>query len=174
MGCLFKIAIIVFILLGFCGCSEQKQATKKVSWLLAHDLMDDECARLYPVMDSLVKGDTIVNLDTLYLDNDVFIRDTILREGETVYIEKKCPPTQTITKKIFVVDTLYRESTAEVNRLNSIIQQKDRQAKEKDDIVINQQKKIDKNDWWKIAALATWALILVGGIIRFFVIKKPV
>jgi hypothetical protein len=163
------------MLLGLCGCSQQKQAAKKTSWLLAHDLMDDECARLFPTKDSIIKGDTITNLDTLYLENDVYIRDTVVNEtGETIFIEKRCPPHQTITKRIFVVDTVFKTNTAEVEKWRSIVSGKDRQIKEKDDIVINQQKKIDNNDWWKVACLITWFSIVLGVVFRIFIYKKPI
>jgi hypothetical protein len=167
--------LVIIFALGLCSCSQQKQAAKKVNWLLARDLMDDECARLYPNVDSIVKGDTVTNFDTLYVENEVYIRDTVTKDGKIVYIEKKCPPHQTVTKTVFVKpDTIFRDNGKEKARLTSIIQQKDRQIKDKDDQVTKMQKNLDKDDWWKIACLITWFAIVLGGVFRFFVIKKPI
>jgi hypothetical protein len=166
--------LVIIFALGLWSCSQQKQAAKKVNWLLSRDLMDDECARLYPNVDSISKGDTVTNFDTLYVENEVYIRDTVTKDGKIVYIEKKCPPHQTITVTKFLHDTVYRTNTAEVNRLISILTAKDKQLKEKDDQIIKLQKNLHKDDWWKIACLITWFAIVLGGVFRFFVIKKPI
>jgi hypothetical protein len=166
--------LVIIFALGLWSCSQQKQAAKKVNWLLARDMMATECARLYPNVDSIAKGDTVTNFDTLYVENEVYIRDTVTKDGKIVYIEMKCRQHQTVTVTKFLHDTVYRTNTAEVNRLISIIQDKDRQIQQKEDSIINQQKKIDKNDWWKWACLITWFVIVLGGVFRFFVLKKPI
>lgn len=167
-----KTLLIAAILLF--GCSVDKQAAKKTSWLLGHDKLSEVCARIYPNVDSISKGDTVTTYDTLYLDSNVYIRDTVIMDGQTIIKEKKCPPVQVITKTAFVHDTIYRSNTAEVERWKSEAHDKDKQIKEKDDIVLKQQVKIDKNDWWKTAALITWFAILLGIITRLFIYKKPI
>jgi hypothetical protein len=164
----------VLFLLSLTGCSTEKKAAKKVSWLLAHDIMDDNCARLYPNRDSVIVVDSL-KIDTLYKEGEI-IYDTIPcnKTDSIIYREHKCPPAQIITKLQRHDSIIYRTNTAEADRLNSIIQQKDRQLKEKDDIVINQQKKIDKNDWWKVAALLTWFAIVLGVVFRIFIYKNPI
>ncbi len=164
--------LLLFVVLLF-SCSTEKKAAKKVSWLLAHDLMDDNCARLYPNKDSVIVLDSTTT-DTLFKEGEAFYDTIRLTNDSVIYVHHKCPPSQTITKVVRRDSTIYRTNGAEVARLTAIIQQKDRQIKEKDDIVIKQQKKIDKNDWWKIACLATWALIVLGGVFRFFVLKRPI
>lgn len=165
------IIFVLFILLGCFGCNTEKQATKKVSWLLAHDKMAGECARLYPNRDSTVT-DTLINFDTLYVENEVYLNDTIYREGQVIYVTKKCPPHEIVTKTIYIRDTIYRTNTAEVDLLKSLAAEKDRQIKEKDDIVIKQQKKISNNDWWRLACIITWSLFIIGGLLKLFVFHK--
>jgi hypothetical protein len=165
-----KYLLIILLLV---SCSVEKQAQKKTAWLIAHDKLDDVCARIYPVKDSLVVRNS-VSFDTLYVENEVFIRDTVTREGRTVYIEKKCPPHQVITKVVNRDSIIYRTNTAEVERLKGEVLSKEKQIKEKDNTIIGKDKKIDKNDWWKWACLITWFAIVLGGVFRFFVIKRPI
>jgi len=175
---LLLIVIVWAFLIGmssiFFGCSVDKRAQKKTAWLIAHDQLDDICARVYPNRDSITKGDSTVVFDTLYLNNDVYLRDTIVKDGDTIYREKKCPPNPVITKQVFIHDTLYRTNTADVDRLKGEILDREKQLKAKDDIVIKQQQKIDKNDWWKTACLITWFAMVLGIIARLFIIKRPI
>jgi hypothetical protein len=150
------------------SCNVEKQANKKVAWLLAHDLMDDNCARLFPVRDSLVVRDS-TSFDTLYVENEVFIRDTIIKEGKVIYIEKKCPPHQVITKIVTRDSIIYKRQTSEEDRLKGEILKKEKLIAEKDAMIIAKDKKIDKNNWWKIACIITWALIVIYVVIK---IKK--
>lgn len=164
--------ILVVAVLFLHSCSVDKKATKKEAWLIAHDKLDDICARVYPNHDSTIVKDSL-SFDTLYVSNDVYLRDTVYRDGDTIYREKKCPPAQVITKYIYKDSIIYRTNTAEVERLKGELLAKDKQIKEKDDIVINQQKKIDRNDFWRMVCIITWSLIVLGFVVRFFVMKRP-
>jgi hypothetical protein len=172
---LIVIAIVwaVFILMQLLGCSVDKMAQKKTAWLIAHDRLDDICARVYPNRDSVTVKDS-VSFDTSYVSNDVYLRDTIYRDGDTIYREKKCPPAQVITKYVNHDSTIYRTNTADVDRLKGELLDKDKQLKAKDDIVIKQQQKIDKEDWWKTACLITWFAMVLVIVARLFIIKRPI
>jgi len=165
--------LILILLVLLAGCSVEKRAQKKVAWLLAKDVMDDACARLYPVRDSVVVRDSL-HFDTLYVENETYIRDTVVREGQTVYIEKKCPPHQVITKTVTRDSFIYRTNTADVERLKGEVLAVQKQLVEKDGIIINQQKNLDKDNWWKVACIVTWCGVLLGFVFRFFVVKKPI
>lgn len=162
-----RLLIIISILLF--SCSVEKRAQKKVSWLLSRDLMDDNCARLYPNRDSVVVRDSITR-DTTYQDSAVYLRDTVYRDGDTIYREKKCPPVKIITNTIRKDSIIYRTNTAEVERLKGEILEKEKIIKEKDQLIVQKDKKAEKNDWWKWACLITWALIAIG--ITFKIAKK--
>lgn len=169
MKYLIYLILLCFVAMLF-SCNVEKQAQKKVSWLLAHDLMDDNCARLYPIRDSIVVRDS-TSFDTLYVDSDVFIRDTIEREGKIVYIEKKCPPHQVITNTIRRDSIIYQSNTAEEERLKGEVLKKEKIIQAKDETIVAKDKKIDKNNWWKIACVITWCLIVVYVVLK---IKKVV
>jgi hypothetical protein len=161
----------------FSGCSVDKKAQKKVSWLLAHDKMDDACSRLYPNMDSISKGDSVVVFDTLYKEGpEVILNDTVYQVGDTVVkvITKQCPPERTIYKITYIHDTLYRSNTADLERLKGELLAKDGQIKAKDDIIIKQQQKIDKEDKWKVWFIILASLNVLAFVVRFFVIKRPI
>lgn len=151
------------------SCSVEKRAQKKVAWLLSKDLMDDNCARLYPNRDSLIVRDS-VSTDTLILDSTVYLRDTVLKDGQIIYREKKCPPVQVITKTIRHDSVIYRTNTAEVERLKGEVLEKEKVIKEKDQLIVQKDRKAEKNDWWKIACLITWGVMAAG--IAFKIAKK--
>lgn len=164
------IILFVFACMLF-ACNTEKQAAKKVSWLLAHDLMDDNCARLYPVRDSFIVKDS-VHLDTFYTE-PVYYVDTVDcdKKDSIIYRRVKCPPAQVITKVITHDNIIIRRNTAEEDRLKSEIVKKENVIAEKDKLIIAKDKKIDKNDWWKWACLITWFLIVLYGVLK---IKKVV
>lgn len=167
--------IIWGILLLLTSCSVERKTQRKTAWLISHDLLDDVCSRNFPVRDSVVTKDS-VRFDTLYLDSEAeILHDTVVSQGDTVFriIEKKCPPQIVLTKFVKRDSIIYRTNTAEVERLKGVILDKDKQIKAKDDIIINQQEKIDKNDWWKMAFLILAFVNVLGFVFRFFVIKKP-
>jgi hypothetical protein len=173
------LAVIIAIIIAFVlfGCSVDKKAKKKVSWLLAHDKMDDACSRLYPNIDSISKGDTTVVYDTLYKDGpEIYLKDAIYQRGDTIIkvITKQCPKVPVVTKTVHDSVFIYRTNTAEVERWKGEVITKDGQIKAKDDIIIKQQQKIDSMDKWRLWCIITWSLIVLGFVVRVFVIKRPI
>lgn len=164
--------IIWAVLLLLTACSTEKKAQKKTAWLIAHDKLDDVCSRVYPNRDSTIYRDSI-SFDTLYLQNDVTVRDTVVK-GDTLFVEKKCPPERVITETVHDSVFIYRTNTADVDRLKGDLLAKDKQIGQKDYIIIKQQEKIDKNDRWRVAAILTWCVVFTGFVFRFFVIKRPI
>jgi hypothetical protein len=172
-----KLKIMLLIIAGLVlfllfSCSTEKKAQRKVAWLLSKDLMDDNCSRLYPNHDSVINS---IHFDTLYVDGEpVILRDTVFQKGDTIIkvITKQCPPERIITK--YHDSIIYRTNTAEVERMKRELLYLQNQIKAKDDIIIKQQEKIDKNDWWKMAALITWFTILLGIVFRLFIYKRPI
>lgn len=171
------LAIIVALIVAWVlfGCSVDKKAQKKVSWLLAHDKMDDACSRLYPNLDSTTHKDS-VHFDTLYLENDPIVKTDTLYRNDTVFITQtvKCPPDKVITIHKVDTVTVYRTNTAEVERWKGEVLTKEGQIKAKDDIIIKQQQKIDKEDKWKVWFIILASLNVLAFVVRFFVIKRPI
>jgi hypothetical protein len=171
------LAIIVALIVAWVlfGCSVDKKAQKKVSWLLAHDKMDDACSRLYPNLDSTTHKDS-VHFDTLYLENDPVIKTDTLYRNDTVFITQtvKCPPDKVITIHKVDTVTVYRTNTAEVERWKGEVLTKEGQIKAKDDIIIKQQQKIDNEDKWKVWFIILASLNVLAFVVRFFVIKRPI
>lgn len=164
--------IIIAAVLFLHGCSVEKKAQRKTAWLISRDKLDDICARVYAPRDSFSVKDSIL-FDTLYLDNNVIIRDTVKCKDTVIYLERRCPPSERIIIHHYHDSTIYRSNTAEEDRLKGVILEKEKQLQKKDDIIIKQQVKIDKNDWWKTACIITWCVVLLGLVFRFFVLKKP-
>lgn len=165
--------LFIWVLILFSSCSVERQAQRKTAWLIAHDKLDDVCARIYPVRDSLIIRDSI-RTDTVTAE-PVIIIDSVQcnKTDSVVYVKVKCPPAKTITQVIRRDSIIYQRSTAEEDRLKGEIIRVQTQLAQKDQIIINQQQKIDKNDWWKTACLVTWGVVLLGFVFRFFVFKKP-
>lgn len=164
--------IITGIFLAFLfSCSVEKRAAKKVSWLLAHDLMDDNCARLFPVIDSIVVKDSI-SFDTIYNEPEIII-DTVdcEKKDSIIYRYVKCPPHQVITNTIRKDSIIFKRNIAEEQRLESEIVKKEKIISEKDQMIVSKDKKIDKNNFWKLLCIITWSLIVIYGVLK---IKKVV
>lgn len=160
----FWVLLVVLIGIILASCSVERQAQRKTAWLIAHDKLDDVCARIYPPKDSLVVRDS-VSFDTLYVENEVIYYDTVYRDGQMVVISKPCPPHQVITQTIRKDSLIYRTNTAEVDRMKGEVLEVQRQLKDKDSIIIKQQQNLDKDNWWKVACIITWALVGMGGIL---------
>jgi hypothetical protein len=155
------------------GCNGEKKAQRKASYLIAHDKLGEFCNLLYPP-----KPDSIVVRDTTLFDTipgpQVTLYDTIHCKDSVIYRQIKCPPAQVIVKHERHDSTIYRDNPNQRAAYEQQLREKNKQIKAKDDIVKKQQVKIDKNDWWKVAALVTWFTIVLGFVIRFFVIKRPI
>lgn len=172
---LFGFIAIWAVLLILTCCSTEKKAQKKTAWLIAHDKLDDVCARVYPIRDSVITKDSI-HFDTLIVETAPEIKTDTVYKNDTVFITQsvKCPPAKVITKTVHDSVFVYRTNTAEIDRVKGQVLAKEGQIKQKDDIIIKQQQNIDKDNWWKVAAIITWCLVFTGFVFRFFVIKKPI
>jgi hypothetical protein len=163
---------ILIVASGLLGCSVDNKAQRKEAWLISKDKLDDICARVYPNMDSTI---VIDRMDTLYKDGpEIYLKDTIYQRGDTVVkvITKKCPPVQVITK--YRDSIIYRNNTAEEQRLKGEVLAKEAQIKAKDDLIGKQQAKIDSMDKWRLWCIITWSLVVLGFVVRVFVIKRPI
>lgn len=173
---LFYIFLIVWvILLLLTGCSVEKKSQRKAAYLIAHDKLDDICARVYPIHDSVITKDS-THFDTLYVENNPIIKTDTVYKNDTVFITQtvKCPPEKVITKTVHDSVFIYRTNTAEVERIKGELLDKDKQIKAKDDIVIKQQQKIDALDKWKIYFIILCSLNVLAFVVRFFVVKRPI
>ena len=114
------IVLIAWVLIALFSCNTERRAQKKdekaVQRLLARDKMDDYCADLFPVKDSLIKGDSVVIFDSLYLPGEN-TTDTLI-EKDTVRITiTKTLPSKTIIKTVYKTDTIIRQDNAALNAL---------------------------------------------------------
>lgn len=205
---LFAVVLASILVATCAGCSIEKQAQKKTAWLMAHDKLDDVCARIYPPIESItVRRDTVkagnidytALLDSLYkVVNDSANESwTLVVDSATTNVADVLQQRLSLAKKeiaglkeviaklrkdykpcnpdiIFIDTTRTVTNTAEVDRLKGELLKKDEQVKAKDDIIIQQQKKIDSQDKWKLLFFLLLGVNVIGFIIRFFVIKKPI
>jgi PBP1b-binding outer membrane lipoprotein LpoB len=103
------LAMIVFF---FTNCYNQKKAQQQFAKAAINypKIPADYCALNFPVRDSIIRGDTVTTLDTMYIDQ---IRtDTLMNElNDTVYIVTTLPA-KIVTKIISRTDTVFKENTA--------------------------------------------------------------
>lgn len=158
------IAVAVGIILTLCSCNAERKA---LDYAKSHpEKFAEFCADEFPVKDSVIVRDSI-SFDTLYSENEVYIRDTsyIEKEGRTItiYKEKRCPPTKTITKTVRHDSLVIRRDTAKETALQ---QERDAQVKRGD--------KLDrKYNWWMRACLITWLLVALYVLGRVFSARLP-
>jgi hypothetical protein len=170
----FIIVLIIFLIIRLLpGCSVEHKAHTKASWLIAHDKLGEFCNLLYPP-----KPDSIVTRDTTLYDTipgeSVIIHDSVRCKDSIIYRDVKCPPAQVIIKTLLKDTTIYRENPNQRAAYESQLRGKDNQIKAKDDIIINQQVTIDKEDKWKVWFIILASLNVLSFVFRFFVIKRPI
>lgn len=175
------IAAIVFAAILLTSCSTENKAQRKTAWLIVHDKLDDVCARVYPNIDSMEHLDSI-HFDTLYVETASEIKIDTVYKNDTVFITHtvKCPPERTITKYVHDSVIIHKSNTAELERQKgetlywqNQVKEKDKQIQGKDALITQQQKKIEALDKWKIYFIILLSLNVLGFVIRFFVVKKP-
>lgn len=109
-----KYLLIITLTILFAGCATQRKAEK---FYKKHPVeLAKKCATEFPVRDSLIKGDTIINYDTLWgLEYRV---DTLISEPQIITETKTVTVPKLVTKYVTVRDTIVRENTAKVAALN--------------------------------------------------------
>ena len=140
--------VIITLTILFAGCATQRKAEKfykKNPIELAK-----KCATEFPVRDSLIKGDTIINYDTLW--GLEYRTDTLISEPQIITETKTVTVPKLVTKYVTVRDTIVRENTAKVSVLNSriaILSDSNRKLSDKN-AEISQERdryKAERNKW---------------------------
>lgn len=163
--------LTIFILTFFVqSCFTPYKATRKFSKIntIYPEIVDEYVANHFPIKDSLIKGDTVLTFDTLYIAGELQT-DTLITK-DTVFIIKTLPP-KLITKTIHIHDTIIKEGGAtkaklelsEINnrKLTTLLEKK-----------TNEYDKVKKKrDWWRIVALCCMGIIGIG---VFFKVKKVI
>lgn len=110
-----KYLVIITLTILFAGCATQRKAEK---FYKKHPVeLAKKCATEFPVRDSLIKGDTIINYDTLWgLEYRV---DTLISEPQVITETKTVTVPKLVTKYLTIRDTIVRENTAKVAVLNN-------------------------------------------------------
>jgi hypothetical protein len=167
--------LILFTALFLFSCNTEKQLQKKekkyVSWLLANDKMADNCAELFPNVAGYEVRDSIY-FDTLYLQS---LPDTILSkpDSDTVYVIKTRiqPIIKTVQRdSIITIPNTAAERAWEI-KYNKLLELYTTTIKAKDEQITKLQASQDKDNWWKIACIITWAVIGLGIGLKFLVKK---
>jgi len=109
------LVIITFTIL-FAGCFTPKKAVDVLSRPKNEPVLAELCSTRFPVSDSLIKGDTVVNYDTLW--GIEYRTDTLISEPQVITETKTVTVPKLVTKYITIRDTIVRENTAKVAVLN--------------------------------------------------------
>lgn len=112
----------LIILIFICGCSAERKAQreedkdlKAAQRLMARDKLDDLCAAMFPVRDSII-NDTVDVFDTLYVPGEPVFDTTII--NDTVRITKKETWQIRIVKTIKITTTIIKKETSDINACN--------------------------------------------------------
>jgi hypothetical protein len=154
------LVVYISILLVVCmilSCTSQRKVQK---WNALHPgAAAQNCADQFPPRDSVSIVDS-VHFDTLYVENETVLRDSFFIKGDTVVriVDKKCQPVQQIIKTVTKEKYVLRIDSASVFAMRS---QRDTEyaARQKAETKLAETK--DKLNWWKIACIITWALVIV-------------
>jgi len=165
IAAIIAVAIFLFIVLSGCSAAQkaqrqEKKIQKAAQYLLSVDALDELCEEVYPVRDSIIKGDSVLLFDTLYIEGEI-ITDTLIEKDTVRIVTTKTLPSKTITKTAHVIDTIVRENTAAVNACND-----DKRKL----IGLLEKKTIENEDWkdkakkrfWVIVGLMALIFLIIG------------
>jgi len=107
---------ILILFIGF-GCITPKKAVDVLSRPKNEPVLAELCSTRFPVSDSLIKGDTVVNYDTLW--GIEYRIDTLISEPQVITETKTVTVPKLVTKYLTIRDTIVRENTAKVAVLNN-------------------------------------------------------
>jgi len=111
-----KYLVIITLTILFAGCFTPKKAVDVLSRPKNEPHLSRICAERFPVKDSLIKGDTVINYDTLW--GIEYRTDTLISEPQVITETKTVTVPKLVTKYVTVRDTIVRENTAKVAALN--------------------------------------------------------
>lgn len=97
--------IIIAVLL--CSCYSRPVATRQFGRASATypDIPADYCSRIYPPTNTIIKGDSIVTVDSIFIAGEQFF-DT-LTVNDTLRITKTITlPAKIITQRVVITDTV--------------------------------------------------------------------
>ena len=108
-----KYILLAFILSGCYGLQKAKiQHGKAVSTF--PEIGAEYCAITFPAKDSIIKGDSVLSFDTVYVGGET-VFDTVVTKGDTVRIVKTVTqPAKVVTKTVAIHDTIIRVDRAAV------------------------------------------------------------
>lgn len=158
-------ALIIAVLLSSCY-SERKARSQFGKAAAAYPLVAAEyCGITFPPKDSLIKGDSVVTFDTLFVGGSVRF-DTVTLRGlsDTIRITKIVQlPGAVITQRIFIHDTLQVVNTAALKACEIALHQS----------VVNEGiERTSAAKWQKIAKKRFWILFGIGLVGVAFIANK--
>lgn len=173
-GWLLLIFLLIWaVLLLLTACSTEKKAQRKASWLIAHDKLGEFCNLLYPPRpDSIVTRDTTI-YDTIPGES-VIIHDSIKCKDTVIYRDVKCPPGETIYKTVYKDTTVYKDNPNQRAASDQQLRERDKVIAAKDAVILEQQKKIDKMDKWRLWFFILAFVNVLGIVFRLFIYKRPI
>lgn len=168
-----KIILTILLIIGLIflltipqGCLTEKKARVKHSVIVtAFPIIGAEyCAANFKPRDSLIKGNSVIKFDTVFVGGEVLI-DTV-RSLDTIRIIKTVQlPGKVITKTVVRVDTIRIESTAKLevckNQLGQMIGLLTAKTAESD-----KWKGKSRKHFWIMSGLGSLLLIIAGLKIR--------
>ena len=156
---------ITILLLSSCMTTQ-----KALDYLKDKKELAQICADEYPVKETFIKGDSVVQYDTLWGQGDT---DTLYQSvKDTVFVTvTKTLPAKVITKVVSRTDTVVKENTALVKALQQREQdyiyaaKKDKEQIETLTGEVNEWKGKAKKRWWFM-----WLIVVACGVWTF---RKP-
>ena len=140
-----------------CSCYSHQKATVRFGKAVSTfpDIGANYCAVTFPSVSELIKGDSVITFDTLYVGPDV-VFDTIT-VNDTVVVERRIRGiTKYITKLVTITDTLKTPDKAAITACQMA----------KDAALRLLEKLNTESDKWKrIARIRLWIIISLGAVL---------
>lgn len=157
-----KLTIILIAAISFYSCNPVSKAVKTFNANPVQAAL--YCALTFPVKDSIIRGDTVIKIDTLVnIIGDTVSVDCPPNATDTITIKKPCPPGRTIYQTKVVTDTVIRRDFAKETVLsNSLTDCQTTVTK----VQKEYEEMKDNRDKWRL-----WFWIAVGAIGAYTILK---
>lgn len=186
-----RIVLLILILAALASCSTAKRTARKIEKAKAVAIANPGafagiCAVLFPVRDSLIKGDTVTVVDTVHA-TDIIV-DTVRIPGNnlnavnyphnpqgSIYVDTviitKTLPARTIYKTITITDTVVRRDRAAETALEEQLRQSNDRGMElsRENDALKEENAAMKNRLGKGFIFPWWLVIVCGILLAGFI-----
>lgn len=159
--------MLALFILGMCqSCSTLEKRIGKAK-VLAYEHPNEFasfCADKFPVKENVIKGKDSIRTDTVV--EEKIVRVPVVVKGDTVYVEAKCPKSNTVTRTVTRTDTVVKENTAKTIAMQLEMSKMNNELVKERTLREGAEKGSKSKNWWMVGL----GLLLLASV--YFNVRK--